>query len=787
MKYSVLYKIFFFLLPAITLTTGVTAQVITKGTALRGAVKAVVVQDSAGQHIEYRYDTAHAATPAMLKRKSVTSQSTVQSVDCACNCLQPLFDYLTDAKRLFIPATQKVLLSSLVADASEAGYKVSYIGCPLLEMNINKYFYALSSQQSAELYRAQLGDCTISINSLTGQAIDFNNLSGTRCDGGVLYMGTGTLYKKTFTAINTIHSLHTWEPIVYFPNAPRGSSLYDAGTKFMSACMDPNGEQAMINGYVVFDSLTALPANAIYKKARLRLFPDPAGGFYPTLPGAHKVGALFEFGVPQFALNSNTGLDSLEFGPWWNFENSLLAISSSVQEVNVDISSWIPFAQEYHANGFLLQSHSIAGELLWATFCSEKHPDVSKRPRVEVEYMLSSNTNQAYLSIDSCNNCEVINSGICYSAITDTTVNPTASGIIGNWRPYRSYAYYASRKEADPLLQTNIRKDGTFADFKAFWDKTGGRWSAQQDTSRWVWNAESTLFNKKGLELENRDPLGRYNAGLYGYDDALPTAVVNNSRYRESAFDGFEDYFFTGNVCDVSCPPGRSFDFSAYKNNFVTTQQHTGLFSLRVKKDSTVSIAAAVVTSDNKSFNLTVAKTPNDCNTGEALKGIKTNEDALLPSFSPMAGQKMLISAWVKEELPCTGTTYTGSRISVSFNTASGPTTVTAQPSGNIIEGWQRYEFVATIPANATSVFISLKATGSGDVYFDDLRVHPYNGNMKSYVYSAENLRLMSELDENNYATFYEYDDDGSLIRVKKETERGIKTITENRSGLIKE
>jgi hypothetical protein len=45
----------------------------------------------------------------------------------------------------------------------------------------------------------------------------------------------------------------------------------------------------------------------------------------------------------------------------------------------------------------------------------------------------------------------------------------------------------------------------------------------------------------------------------------------------------------------------------------------------------------------------------------------------------------------------------------------------------------------------------------------------------------------MAELDENNYATFYEYDDDGTLVRVKKETSRGIKTINETRSGLLKE
>jgi hypothetical protein len=91
------------------------------------------------------------------------------------------------------------------------------------------------------------------------------------------------------------------------------------------------------------------------------------------------------------------------------------------------------------------------------------------------------------------------------------------------------------------------------------------------------------------------------------------------------------------------------------------------------------------------------------------------------------------------------------------------------------------------VPADATTLSINMQATGTSTVYFDDLRIHPYNANMKSFVYDPVNLRLMAELDENNYATMYEYDDDGTLIRLKKETERGIKTISETRSALLKE
>ena len=57
---------------------------------------------------------------------------------------------------------------------------------------------------------------------------------------------------------------------------------------------------------------------------------------------------------------------------------------------------------------------------------------------------------------------------------------------------------------------------------------------------------------------------------------------------------------------------------------------------------------------------------------------------------------------------------------------------------------------------------------------------------MKSFVYDPINLRLVAELDERHYATYYEYDEQGMLIRVKKETERGIKTIQENRSNTSK-
>jgi hypothetical protein len=374
----------------------------------------------------------------------------------------------------------------------------------------------------------------------------------------------------------------------------------------------------------------------------------------------------------------------------------------------------------------------------------------------------------------------------CYSAVTDTSVNPYAYGLLGNWRPSRSYTYYGPRAESDPAKATNIRKDGTFDDFVGFWKKQTRGWKATPDTSRWVWNAATTSFNKKGFELENKDPLGRYNTAIYGYDNAIPVAVVQNSRYRESAYEGFEDYGFGSNSCDMACAVDRRFDFSAYKTKIDSSQKHTGRYSIRVQPGDTVGIKSLVTTIDSAFTSPVFKMGSNSCSPYPVLKSVRVTKGVLLPSFSPSAGKKVVVSAWVKEAQDCKCTSYSSNRLEIAV-AGSTNTTVIAQPSGGIIEGWQRYEQVVDVPAGTTSLSLVMTATGTATVYFDDIRVHPYSANMKSFVYDPVTLRLMAELDENNFATFYEYDDDGTLTRLKKETERGIKTIRETRSALIKE
>lgn len=156
-----------------------------------------------------------------------------------------------------------------------------------------------------------------------------------------------------------------------------------------------------------------------------------------------------------------------------------------------------------------------------------------------------------------------------------------------------------------------------------------------------------------------------------------------------------------------------------------------------------------------------------------------------ISSFAPVPTKTYVVSGWVKEDNPPQAkTNYSYPSITIqypSISSSSGP----FMPTGLIIDGWQRIEGIFVIPGTATDLKIKLDCS-TGDCYFDDIRVFPYDGSMKSYVYDPVSMRLVAELDERNYATRYEYDEEGKLIRVKKETEKGAMTIQENRNNTKK-
>jgi hypothetical protein len=363
-------------------------------------------------------------------------------------------------------------------------------------------------------------------------------------------------------------------------------------------------------------------------------------------------------------------------------------------------------------------------------------------------------------------------------------INPYYAGILGNWRPKSSYVYQVKRENLslDPAKfgGTNVHKSGAYSLFNPFWkydypDKE--QWAQiNVDTyneqpyidSKWIAANEMTYFNSKGLEVENKDALNRYSSALFGYLESMPIVVASNSRYREIAYDGFEDYGFTLD-CSSSdtCNTGHfNFRKNLNGNTIDTTKlySHSGKYSLKL--DGNATILKTVYSGSEAS--------PYDTdNMGRYV--LTSNE--LSKGFSPIPSKKYVLSFWVKDGSPRDATTSVQA-------TVNGTNLLNTSLTWPVVEGWKRIETQFVLSSVATS--FSLQLQSNSIVYIDDIRIHPFNGQMKSFAYDASSQRLWAELDENNFGTFYEYDDEGILVRVKKETERGIMTIKETRSSYRK-
>ncbi len=309
-------------------------------------------------------------------------------------------------------------------------------------------------------------------------------------------------------------------------------------------------------------------------------------------------------------------------------------------------------------------------------------------------------------------------------------------GRSGIWRTSKAYSYLVNRNQ-QTVPNTKIQTDGTFEDFNFY------NWDTVSTNPKWTYTSEISKYSPYGFELENKDAIGNYSSAIYGYDFSVATGVASNASYYEMGYDGFEDYGISG--------------YTAMGHGHIDLNVGGGLPSV-----STTSHTGA------KGITLSAA-TVATCST-TTISAVGAGSTQL---FAPVAGQRYLVSAWFK-----------GSVAPVLTVTGATSSSTTVDPFK--IEGWQRVETQFTAPSGGTAVTITFGFTGSAAGSIDDIRILPFKSAIKTYVYDPETLWLIAELDNRNYATFYNYDEAGKLVQVKKETERGIVTIKTSRESLVR-
>lgn len=348
-------------------------------------------------------------------------------------------------------------------------------------------------------------------------------------------------------------------------------------------------------------------------------------------------------------------------------------------------------------------------------------------------------------------------------------VNPFYHGLRGVWRPKKTYKYLTGRVQTTNIQSNkNIRDDGYFNTFSPFWYQPipgTDSWVADITNVDWVFTSEVSKFNTMSAELENKDALQRYTAAQYGYSELLPVAIGNNIMYKEIGFYGFE------NDKSLKDCPILHFNFDNPYTWINDNDAHTGWFSLEIPGNRQADMVRCMTP------KFPVQPSVYNC-------PFQTNSADFLGLFSPHSNyqfeQKFVVSFWAKPS-NASGIMTDYSGISAQFYAGSSALAILSLKKSKLVEGWQQYEYLISIDPMVDGNFIlSLMNQNSVPCYYDDVRIFPFKSNIKCYVYNNQDHKLMAELDENNYATFYEYDQEGKLIRVKRETERGIFTIQQS-------
>lgn len=425
--------------------------------------------------------------------------------------------------------------------------------------------------------------------------------------------------------------------------------------------------------------------------------------------------------------------------------------------------------------------HHPPGSAIYAQFQSGSNAVLDI---YEIEVELNGNQYvRVYLVLDDCqlggSNCYLSTWRIPCIINPADTVNPYLYGFLGNWRPFRNYTYMVARTGGIHAASAT-RYHGYFNAFAGeLWASNGSQYemnTAMIADDKWKWVSEITNYNQYGAEIENMDALGVFSNALYGYLHTLSVATTQNASIQESAFEGFEDYMYWPS--SQSCML-RHLDFIPYLPDISSAAAHTGRYSLSIATGASIQISATPKHRLGRRSNYQVPY-------------VVANLD-LLPVWAPVIGGEnhYLWSFWVKEQgASMLKTTLQGS-FTPEVRINSSPLSNVQWNYGPIIEGWQQVNAEFFFPSSFTTTdlieFSIVNHNGTGTLLLDDFRIHPYRSAMTSSIYQELDFRLMSQLDENNYATFYQYDAEGKLIRVKKETERGVMTLQEVRQNAPKQ
>lgn len=154
------------------------------------------------------------------------------------------------------------------------------------------------------------------------------------------------------------------------------------------------------------------------------------------------------------------------------------------------------------------------------------------------------------------------------------------------------------------------------------------------------------------------------------------------------------------------------------------------------------------------------------------------------PKLKMVKNKKYIWSMWVSRDNTDVRSYETNNLVvPLVMNEEGQPVDMTTSYTvryGKVVEGWQKVDIELSVGTDNPVIGIRFN-TGNSKLYIDDIRFSPKTGGMTTYVYDPAKFWLRANLNVDNYATLFFYDEQGNLSLKKQETEKGIFTITESR------
>lgn len=362
------------------------------------------------------------------------------------------------------------------------------------------------------------------------------------------------------------------------------------------------------------------------------------------------------------------------------------------------------------------------------TFCDEIQP-LKKIPNVIAASSSSYTDDWNYLLSD-----------YGYNALTYP--NDFKSGNRGKLRQSENFVYNTSIIQARGSSVERVYSEaGVYDEFELY------NWEfINSNSPNWLMQNKNTKYSPDGKLVESKNILDIYSSSRYGYDNHLVEIVANNA--EENSYD-FESYEYL-----TTAPTSASISNKYF---------HSGKKSLWTDNEHQIELGKGVIVTSQVKSN--------------GLKLFLWVKSDFLRTESGLIFNKDFIKFYSQSSTP------PAPKPTLPYFFIPYPVDIIAQTGE-----WSLY---TTTIENITSsigdiIYFSCSSDRIGsNVWIDDFKVQPLDANVNCYVYDNHNYQLMTSFDDQHFGLYYDYNFEGQLIRKRIETEKGMKTITEQQHNTI--